>query len=295
MTLFRRLAIPAALVGFASLNASAAPIACSSVTNLSQVTGTNSGVSCQMDDKVFSNFSFNFLGGTSNGNNIAPLVPSANTVSMTFSDTGLDGNGIPASLTLAFGFSANNTVSANQNMDLQIQYEVTVAPPAGHPTATATITGISGTGTGAYNSVLNNVLHPDSMYKDSCLGAAFDSNGTLPTDSCSSGTNQIAVINHQTNFTSSGNALTPSTVNGSITFIPANANQSNVGAFDEFKINGGSNTSGGATATASILGMSNTFREVDTTSSGTPEPGTLLLMGGALVSLSSIMRRKKSA
>jgi len=282
------------MVGFASLNAWASPVACSSITDLSQITGANSGVSCQMDDKIFSNFTFNFLGGTSNGGTIAPLVPSANNVNMTFSDTGLDANGIPTSVTLAFGFTANNTVAANQNMDLQIQYEVTVAPPPGHPSATSTITGISGTGTGAYNSVLNNVLHPDSMYKDSCLGAAFDPSGTLPTDSCSSGVDQIAVINHKTSFTSTGNALTPSTVNGSITFLPGDPNQTTVGAFDEFKINGGSNTSAGATATASVTGMSNTFLEADTTPSGTPEPSTMLLMGGALVGLSSIMRRKKS-
>ncbi len=295
MTLFRRLAIPAILVGFASLNASAAPIACSSITDLSQITGANAGVSCQMDDKIFSNFTFDFLGGTSNGNNVAPLVPSANNVSMTFSDTGLDANGIPTSVTLAFGFTSNNTVSANQNMDLQIQYDVTIAPPVGNPSATAVITGIGGSGTGAYNSVLNNVLHPDSMYNDSCLGAGFDPSGTLPTDSCSSGTDQLAVINHKTSFTSSGNALTPSTVTGSLTFLPGDPNQTIVGAFDEFKINGGSNTSAGANATASVTGMSNTFFETDTTPSGTPEPGTMLLMGGALVGLSMILRRKKSA
>jgi hypothetical protein len=294
MTLFRRLAIPAALVGFASLNAWASSVACTSITDLSLITGANAGISCQMDDKIFSNFTFNFLGGTSNGNNVAPLVPSANNVSMTFSDTGLDANGIPASVTLAFGFSSNNTVSANQNMDLQIQYDVTIAPPAGHPGATAVITGIGGSGTGAYDSVLNNVLHPDSMYKDACLGAGFDASGTLPTDSCSSGTDQLAVINHKTNFTSTGDALTPSTVTGSITFLPNDPNQTTVGAYDEFKINGGSNSAAGSSTTANVTGMSNTFFETDTTPSGTPEPGTMLLMGGALVGLSTIMRRKKS-
>jgi PEP-CTERM motif len=294
MTLFRRLAIPAGLVGFASLNALASPVACNSITDLSMITGANAGVSCQIDDKIFSNFTFNFLGGTSNGNSVAPLVPSANNVSTTFSDSGLDANGIPASVTLAFGFSSNNTVSANQNMDLQIQYQVAIAPPIGNPSATAVITGISGTGTGAYNSVLNNVLHPDSMYKDACLGAAFDSSGTLPTDTCSTGTDQVAVINKKTSFTSTGNALTPSTVSGNITFLPNDPNQTTVGAFDEFKINGGSNADAGSATTASVTGMSNTFFETDTTPSGTPEPGTMLLMGGALVGLSSITRRKKS-
>lgn len=280
-TLLRRLVLPSLLIGFAAANASAANV-CVNET-LAALISQTATTPCSFQDKLFSNFVFLFSGSTSNGAVPLPLVPSTSNVNVVFSNGAIDSNGIPASVSIQFQFTTNNTVAQSQSMDLQVQYKVAIAG-----STNATITSIGGNGTGAFDSTNNSNPTPLDSYKDSCLGGVFNVTKATnrPQDLCASGT-QTTVYN-TTSFAGGTGLTNPNTQGGSINF----SGQPSAGIFDEFLVDGGGGTS--PTANAEVIQFTNTFFQTDTTPSGTPEPGTLALMGGALVGLSAFLRRKKA-
>jgi hypothetical protein len=263
-----------------------------SATTLQQL--INAGT-CQYFDKVFSNFLFNFSGGTSNNQVGVPLIPDATNVDVSFSTPGgFLAPGLPADPTLTFTFTANNTVAPYQNMVLTIQYQVDIAPGGG-----AVFTGMSGSATGAYTTArsvtdgtgthtLTPAGHPLQMQKFACIDGAFDTgNAPFPSQLCD-GTDSGMVINTGA-FTYSGANLSLSNTlskGGSFTYPQADRPVTEVGAFDIFTIVGG--TKGSVTQTAAAISMSNSFQQALA-----PEPGSLVLIGGSLFALGYIKRRKK--
>jgi hypothetical protein len=294
LTAVRKFVLPLSLLAFSGVASAAS--ACTSALTLQQL--INAGA-CQYFDKVFSNFLFNFSGGTSNQAVGVPLVPDATNVDVSFSTpSGFVAPGVPADPTLTFTFTANNTVAPYQNMVLTIQYQVNVVGGG------AVMTGMSGSATGSYTTAqtvtdgtdthtLNPAGHPLQMQKYACIDGAFDTgNAPFPSQLCD-GTDSGTVINTGA-FSYPGSNLSLSstlTKGGSFTYPLVDRPVTQVGAFDVFTIVGGttSDNTGSTTPTAQAVSMQNSFLEVPA-----PEPGTMVLIGGSLFALGYIRRRKSA-
>jgi len=284
----RLFALPALLVGITALNATAAPLCTSAATLAALITDG----SCQYQDKLFSNFALNFTGGTTSGSVLSPTVPAPSSVTATFSRGALDSNGIPVSVTLAFAFTANNSISNYQTLDLQIQYQVDVVNTAGHSYA---ITGESGSTTGAVNNASPNNAFVKAS-KDSCGGDGYeyDGLGSAPTENCTGGNggppavggNGVEDVPVYTALQlTHGVFPTLNSKGGSASFSQPYVT---VGTYDEVQLSGGTGTVS-ATQRAEVTQVSNTFSEV----SVAPEPGTVVFMGSAMIALCGFARRKK--
>ncbi len=148
----------------------AAPVgapACTANMNMGTILAT-AGFSCQIGDKIFSNFSY-----TSSGTN--PVAASSVTVNGVgpLADSGVDPSE-PASLNTAnigLLFNAPWTVFSNQSSDALIGFAVTVVAGANMvitDTGLAQISGISGTGNG-------------SVIEDACAPALVNGQVCQPT------------------------------------------------------------------------------------------------------------------
>jgi hypothetical protein len=273
------MALPAVLIALSAFPASAAMISCSSATTLQALIADGQ---CTYQDKIFSNFAIYFNGGSTNGAVLAPTVPDAGSVTATFTSGTPDAYNVPGYVTLAFGFTANNSIAAYQTLELQIQYQVDIVP-GGY--SGATITGVSGTTTGAYatTDAAHSALQAS---KDSCAGLGYEYDGlsSAPTDYCTTPGHDYPVYN-STAFTSGSGLTNINSVGGSTAF----AGVREVGAYDDVILKGGSGTTGG-TPVVEVTQVSNTFYQTD---NPTPEPGTMLLLGGAIIGLSAMAKRKK--
>lgn len=280
-TAIRMLVLSGLLMGFTAVNALAAPVLCTSAPNLAALIADGS---CLYQDKIFSDFNYSFGGITTNGNVSQPTVPAPNSVNATFTDSGTFTNGIPSSVTLTFSFTNHNTVSNYQILDLQIQYQVNIA--AG---ADANMTGVSGTTTLA----LSNTGTGNSAkgIKDSCAGAGYEYGGlgSAPSDIC----DVPPALEDDPVYTVTswpkGSGLTLQDTRGGSTSFSAPVTV--VGAYDEAKLTGGTGTVS-STLVAGVYSFQNTFDQEYVPP--VPEPGTLVLIGGALIGLSGFLRRKRS-
>lgn len=272
------LAFSGLLMGFAAVNAQATPISCTSATSLATLISDGS---CQYLDKIFSNFALNFAGGHTSGSVLTPTVPPANTVLASFTNSGTFTNGIPSSVTLNFSFSQNNTISNYQTLDLQIQYQVDIA--SGAP---AEMTGVSGSTVAALSS--SGTSNTIRATKDSCAGAGYvyGGLGSAPSDVCQSAEDDPVYT--ATSWTKGSGVSLQDTRGGNTTF---SGPFTEVGAYDEVRLAGGTGTVS-PTATAAVFSVSNTFDEQYAPLPTVPEPGTLALIGGALIGLSALVRRR---
>lgn len=258
---------------------------CSSYTTLQQYIGLGS-TGCLLGDKTVSDFAFLFQGGTSADGYTAPIVPPASAVTVT--DTLADTSKEPAWVSLTFNFNGDASVTANQTMDLIIQY-VVATPPL------ATITEATMSGLAASRKQSTTATSSAQLIGSICLGTGFDVSGTAPTGACE-GDGTDTPLNSTLRGTTTSNSLSPNVVanqttrSGSATSL----SQTQVGVYDEIKLFGGStNTpSNGSQAAASTV--TQTFYESYAPGYGaTPEPVPVLLVGFALVGLSLGRRQKR--
>lgn len=275
------LALPALLIGITAGNASATPVLCTSAPNLAALITDGS---CQYLDKIFTNFAINFSGGHTSGSVSTPTVPPANTVVANFSNSGSFTNGIPSSVTLSFSFTTNNTISNYQTLDLQIQYQVDIVPGT-----FANMTGISGNTVAALSS--SGTANAIRALKDSCAGTGYEYGGlgSAPTEACDTPPALEDDAVYAASSWTKGSGLTNHVTHGGSTTFSAPV--TTVGTFDEVSLSGGTGTVSPA-QTAGVFSVSNTFDEQYAPPTA-PEPGTMVLIGGALVGLSIFVRRKR--
>jgi len=288
LTILRKLALPVSLMAVGAFSAYAAPVNCSTITTVAQAIATdfNPTPGCVTGNVVFSNFSFNFTSGTSNQSNTAPALPPASDIAMTINS---DGFGDYSVITDFTGSSPLFSVAATQTEEFQLQYVATEEIPA------TTITGIDGL---AQEGIRMNAgsTAVGQFKKTECQNGAYADTGggnPSPLDICSTSESTIenAIWNQSTSF--AGNPSTPANQSQQGHFIDTTSQHlTSVGIYDDAKLNGGATDVPAGGSQAAVGFFENDFTE--TTVSGTPEPGTFLLLGGALVALGAI-RRKKNA
>jgi len=234
-----------------------------------------------LGDKIVSDFAFLFTGGTSNNGFTNPIVPPASAVTTTA--TTADNTLKPAWVSLSFNFNGDATVSANQTMDLIIQYVVT-APPL----ATITQVSMSGVAASRHQSTTTSSAN---LIGNICLGGAYDVSGTAPTGGCL-GDGTDSPLNSTLKGTTSSNpnlVTNQSTRTGSA----GSLSESQIGVYDEIKLFGGSTDSPATASQAAASTLTQTFYESYEPGYGlTPEPVPVVLVGCALVGLSWGRRQK---
>jgi len=269
------------LLAVSSPNAFGNPQSCSSFTNLQQYINANDTGGCRLGDKIVSDFAFLFTSGTSESGFTAPIDPPANAVTVT---EGLaDNTSEPAWVSLTFNFNGDASVSANQTMDLIIQYVVTTPP-------LANITQVTMSGVAASRHQTTTTSSAN-LIGNICLGGAYDVSGTAPTGGCL-GDGTDSVLNSTLKGTTTGN---PNLVTNQATRSASATSllQSQVGVYDEVKLFGGSTNSPAEASQAAASTLTQTFYESYEPGYGaSPEPVPFLLVGCALIGLSWGRRQK---
>jgi hypothetical protein len=278
ITILKALLLPVALLAFGSINhASAAP--CSSSYSLATVSAT--GFSCSVGFLTFSNFDPQFTAGltTGCGGISDPTCPPQAatpdptldiTVNFSTLTSGTDAFLTPATpanpiTQVIMDYSAGNTVNEFQTEMGVVQYMVTGFGGAMIFEVDTAITGIATDGA------------TGEMNKNLCEGMQFGG-GSTPNGSCA-GVEDIAA---------QALALTtPAGQQADGTPDFQNILFSSAGVYDEWDLSGG-NTD--PTSTANMTAIENDFINTP----GTPEPGTFALLGGGLVALGALRRRKKT-
>jgi len=258
---------------------------CSNFTNLQQYIDASSSGGCQLGDKIVSDFAFLFTGGTSNSDYEAPIVPAASSVTVT--EALADTSNEPAWVSLTFSFNGDASVSANQTMDLIIQY-VVKAP------ALATITEATMTGEAASRKQ-STTSSSAQLIGNICLGGAFDVSGTAPTGGCLGDGTETA-LNSTLKGTTTDNTYNPNLVANQTTKTGSatNLSESQIGVYDEIKLFGGSVNTPASASQAAASTLTQTFYESYSSDYGkTPEPVPVLLVGFALVGLTLGRRQKR--
>jgi hypothetical protein len=216
---------------------------------------------CQLGDKVFSNFA---LGITSTGSPSTPITDDIEVTPLTaYLST-------PSDYGLEFDFVyGNNTVAPSQTMNIDIQYEVQ---------ATLPIVEVYAEAYGGTYTVAGNTGNSVDTAKNLCLGQPFDS---LSSDSSTSVCADpgvplsVTVPTLGTYDDDESNSVSGSPLPATI-----------IGVSDLMQLNGGT---GGSGTTADIDGMINDYVE----NSSVPEPATFLLIGAGLLGV-GVLRRKRA-
>jgi hypothetical protein len=305
---FSKFCLPVALLAFLSINASATT--CASITGTTLNNFQQSVLSCTIGDLTFSNFAFNYTSGVDTGDPSgtghinAPSDPNPNTnVTLNFTEitSGTDANGTTASSSdpiyeLVTDYSAANSVNEFQNEHYFVSYSVT------DNTTGSTVIQVDDNLVGG---ATNGPMGASATLTDKlmCVGGSFVVNGGQPSATCSAGSRNIyqavdeadgglALIGNPDSgeADSSVNYQSPSQNDG-IFNGTTGGGETSFGVYDQADFDGG-NTN--ANAIASITSVENDFAVVDPAGTGTPEPATFVLFGGALVAL-GVVRRKKSA
>jgi len=289
LTTLHKLLLPVGLLALGAVSASAAPVNCNTITTLAQAIATdfNATPGCIDANILFSNFSFDFTSGTSNQNGAAPQTPAANQVAFHITDDGLGDYAIITDFTNSVPKFA---VTANNTMSFELQYKATELK------ANTTITDIAGS---ANEGIRTNTSSPFGQFlKTECQNGSYaDTGGANPSPLGGSGGLGCATSSTVQNSFWNQSQANP----GDPTILANQSNQAHdinttaqhltsSGIYDKANLNGGSNDVPSGGYQAAVSTVENDLTE--TTVSGTPEPGTFLLLGGALVGLGVIRRRK---
>jgi len=293
ISMLTKFCAPLAFLAFGAVSASAAVCGVSSLAAL-QLAG-----SCTQGDLTFSNFTGAYTAGVVVGaplGTVAPAEPNPNLVILTFT-TLTDGAttdpwgtvGSPSAplTTVVTDYSGtNNSVDEYQTQDFKVGY-----------TVTDTVSGaiIDEVDDNINGSAINDATAIFTE-KAVCAGGSFASSGGTPEDTGCPGHGNVyeAVDPSGTSLSGLGDSGADSTSdfsdNAPFYQGPGSSGTAVVGVYDEAQLNG--NDTNGA-AFGQITQVENDFLE-ELPATGTPEPGTFVLLGGALVGLGVVRRRKKA-
>jgi hypothetical protein len=269
LTVLKALLLPIAFLALGGINhASASPC----LASYSMTAVMAGGFNCTLGDLTFSGFNSLYLnvGAT-------PPDPSSDvTVNFVEMTSGTDPLGTAASsispiYSVITEYTGDNSVGEGQSLSGVVQYMVTdtaIAPGTSIAQVDAAITGL------AANSATG------SLSKSLCEGSPYGGGPGAPTGVCPS-TEIIAASGLP--LTSPAGPQSDSTTSFSAPF-----SLSSMGVYDSWTLDGGITD---PTAVANVTAVENDFIEVGVT----PEPGTFVLLSGALVGLGLIRRRRKLA
>ena len=299
LTTLMKLCIPAAVMALASVNASAAT--CANTQSLQDLVNLGAG-GCTIGDLTFSNFFFNYTSGHVTGSNSNPSTPDPNNVAVeinqlndgitgdTFGTIGTATSPVYQVITDYSNIPSDVTVAAFQNEHAYVSYLVT------DNTTGTQIVQVDAAIAGTLTAPAMNTLSDKTL----CIGGDFTPSGNAPTNNCSTGLLNTA---EAVNQTSGGLAFDPVSGQGadsSINYpnfpLPASnrfngsygSGASVVGAYDQVDMNGGTDPAG----TTTLQAVENDF--VVAPQFSTPEPGTIILLGGAFIGFGALRRRKKA-
>jgi len=274
--------LPLALLALGSLNHASAATCAASYT-LNQV--AQSGFSCTTADGnlTFSNFNFVFQGGSTTGcptSSCAPVVPDPNLdvtvdfaqVSSGSSDTfGSTASAANPIYTVITDYTDHATANEFQTEEGIVQYLVT------DNTLNQTVTQVDAAVTGDAMSGADGTF-TKNLCNTTQFGGGADPNGICHPGSDLQNAADISLG-------------ASSTQSDSTSLEWGSISDASLGVNDTWNLTG-NNTN--AAATATITSDENDFI-LTSTSSSTPEPGTFILLGGALVGIGALRRRKKVA
>jgi hypothetical protein len=265
LTVLKALLLPIAFLALGGFNQVSATTCAASYT---MTAVTTPGFSCTIGDLTFSNFAAVYSASAG----VTPPDPATDvTVNFAEMTTGADPFGTVASgsspiYAVVTDYSGDNTADELQSETGVVQYVVT------DPTLGTALTEVDGAITGSALSTASG-----SLNKSVCSGAGF-----APDGSCA---NSIIIATSALALTTSG------TQSDGTPDFSAPFTLSTLGVDDSWSLAGGSSN---IAAAATVTAVENDFIET-TGLSTTPEPGTFVLLGGALVGFGLIRRRRKLA
>jgi hypothetical protein len=280
-TILKALLLPIALLALGSINHASAAT-CNASYSMAAI--SSPGFSCSVGFLTFSNFDSQYTVGITTGCGAVgepACPPEADTPDRTLDITvnfstltsGFDANGTPASpenpiTQVITDYSAGNSVNEFQTETGVVQYLVTGFGGSMITQVDAAITGLATAGA------------TGEMNKNLCAGAQFGG-GAAPDGTCGTTLYTAAIAIPLT---------TPAGQQGDGTsnyYLPGVILLSSAGVYDEWDLSGGN---GDPTDTANVTQAENDFINTP----GTPEPAAFVLLGGGLVALGALRRRKKA-
>jgi hypothetical protein len=278
LTILKALLIPIALLSLGGINqASAGTCATTSYTMTAVTTGS---FSCTIGNLTFSNFDYVYEAGIEagcTGSCTAPSDPNPTTgITVNFAEmtSGPYPLGTVASvgspiISVITDYSSGNTVNEFQNETGVVQYLVT-------DTGGSKVTEVDGAITGMASS--NGAL--GYLNKNICANNQFGG-GSNPNGNCPNFATNESIVASDLGLTN-----TVATQADGSSDWEGPLSLTTLGVYDGWSLDGGTSHT---TATAKLTSVENDFIDP---SSPTPEPGTIVLLGSALVGLGLIRRRK---
>jgi hypothetical protein len=280
LTILKALLLPIALLALGGINQASAG-ACAA-TSYSMTAVTTAGFSCTIGDFTFSNFDYVYEAGLDTGctgSCTSPSAPSPTTnITVNFAEetSGSDPFGTLASvgnpiISVITDYSSGNVVNEFQNETGVVQYLVTATSGSKVSEVDGAITGMASTN-GASGYLNNNI----------CANNQFGG-GANPNGNCPNFLANEAIVASDLGLSSPAGAQADGTPDwgGPLSLTT-------LGVYDGWSLDGGTTHT---SATANLTSVENDFIDP---SSSTPEPGTVMLLGSALVAL-GLIRRKKAA